>query len=80
LFRLKEGYGKGCPWNCKFGRKGIEYRAEDYPETLKMLDEVTFVRGFMPPNGLKLIDHYIEAFEKVFSNLDPVMRISESIQ
>jgi len=80
LFRLKEGYGKGCPWNCKFARKGIEYRAEDYPETLKMLDEVTFVRGFMPPNGLELIDYYIEAFEKVFSNLDPVMRIAESIQ
>jgi len=79
LFGFKEGYGKGCPWSCQYARKAIEYRAEDYPETLKMLDEVTFLRGFMPPNGLELMDYYIEAFEKVFGNLNSITKIANSI-
>jgi len=79
LFRFKEGYGKGCPWSCQYARKGIEYKAEDYPETLKMLDEVTFLRGFMPPNGLELMDYYIEAFEKVFGNLSSITKIANLI-
>jgi len=79
LFKLKEGYGRGCPWSCQYARKGIEYRAEDYPETLKMLDEVTFLRGFTPPNGIELMDYYIGAFEKVFDNLDSIIEIAKSI-
>ena len=79
LFKLREGYGRGCPWSCQYARKGIEYKAEDYPQTLSMLDETTFVRGFTPPNGLELMDCFIQAFEKVISNLESVIEIARSM-
>ncbi|MDH5795090.1 MAG: DegT/DnrJ/EryC1/StrS family aminotransferase [Candidatus Bathyarchaeota archaeon] len=79
LFKLKEGYGRGCPWSCQYARKGIEYKAEDYPQTLSMLDETTFVRGFTPPNGLELMDCFVQAFEKVIGNLESVIEIARSL-
>lgn len=86
LFQFKEGYGKGCPWACPFYTSRVEpmysiveYGGYDYPETLKMLDEVTFLRGIAPPNGLELMDYYIQAFEKVFGNLESIKEIAKTV-
>jgi len=76
LFKLKVGYGKGCPWSCPHSGKEIVYRAEDYPETLKMLDDSFLMTSALyPPNGLELMKHYANAFEKVFSDIDQLMKI-----
>ena len=34
----------------------------------------TWVAGIHPPNGVTLIKGYIEAFKKVFSDLDTVIK------
>jgi len=80
-FRLKHGYGKGCPWSCPHASaKGVEYRAQDYPETLKVLDDYSTISGIWPPNGLELMEYYIAAFEKAFENLDAVIELASKIE
>ncbi len=80
LFQRREGYGYGCPWSCPHARKGIEYHVEDYPETLRYLRDYACVRGINPPNGLDLMEYYMEAFRKVFENLDPIVELAEKIE
>ncbi len=76
LFKLKVGYGKGCPWSCPHSGKEVVYRAEDYPETLKMLDDSFLMTSALyPPNGLELMRHFVNAFEKVFSDMDQLMKV-----
>lgn len=78
LFQEKVGYGKGCPWSCPFGGREIEYRSEDYPETIKLLDNSLVVAEEsypLYPQKLELMKHYVEAFEKVFTNIDEVLEI-----
>lgn len=77
LFKLRAGYGKGCPWSCPHAGKEIVYREEDYPETLKMLEHsFCLTSALYPPNALDLMRHYVNAFEKVFSDIDQLMRVS----
>ncbi len=84
LFQEKQGYGKGCPWNCSFsrGKSKIVYDIYDYPETLKMLKS-SFVLGSImegnvrPPNTMELMKHYVEAFQKVFQSLEKVLDLYE---
>ena len=82
-FLLKEGYGKGCPWSCPFYTNRIEpfyitmeYRREDYPETLKALDEYSTIRNIWPPNDIALMEYYIAAFEKILGNSDAVIELA----
>ncbi|MDH7571181.1 MAG: DegT/DnrJ/EryC1/StrS family aminotransferase, partial [Armatimonadota bacterium] len=49
VFQEKKGYGKGCPWSCRFGRD-VEYRAEDYPETVRFIESHSYLSGVYPPN------------------------------
>jgi len=69
LFQFKDGYGKGCPWSCQFARQGIEYRSEDYPESVKLIEEFLAIGhtmgGIGAPNDLNLMKLYVEAFHKV---------------
>lgn len=39
VFQTGEGYGGGCPWTCSptRGRQYV-YRAQDYPETVKLIE------------------------------------------
>ena len=76
LFKLKVGYGKGCPWSCPHSAKEVTYRAEDYPETLKMLgDSFVMSSALYPPNALELMKHYVNAFEKVFADINQLMKV-----
>jgi len=84
LFQEKRGYGKGCPWSCSFsrGEDKIIYNPHDYPETLKIL-KGSFVLGSImegnvrPPNTMELMKRYVEAFQKVFHNLERVVCLYE---
>jgi perosamine synthetase len=76
LFKLKAGYGKGCPWSCPHAGGEVIYRGEDYPETLRMLDDsFVITSAIYPPNGLELMTHYVNAFEKVFADVDQLMKV-----
>ena len=84
LYQRKVGYGKGCPWTCPHSRKEIEYSSVDYQEALRLCDDHLAlcdrrVHGHWPPNDLKLMDYYIEAFEKIFDNLDQVIELAKKI-
>jgi dTDP-4-amino-4,6-dideoxygalactose transaminase len=77
LFKLKEGYGRGCPWSCPYtDNKDIVYRDEDYPETMKLLnDSFVMHSALYPPNGIKLMKSYADAIHKVFENIDEVLKL-----
>ncbi|MBM4045122.1 MAG: DegT/DnrJ/EryC1/StrS family aminotransferase [Planctomycetes bacterium] len=66
VFQEKKGYGKGCPWTCRYGRD-VQYRGEDYPETVKFIDSHSYLGGVHPPNDMDLMQLYVKAFQKVFS-------------
>ena len=69
IFQEKKGYGKGCPWSCPHAAD-IEYNPEDYPETLKLLDSSFVIHSILPTNGIELMKYIVEAFKKVFANIE----------
>ena len=76
LFKVKEGYGKGCPWTCPHHGGDVVYRAEDYPETVKLIDGSFVIGGIHPPNTMEFMELIVEAFRKVFNQLDEVKKIN----
>jgi dTDP-4-amino-4,6-dideoxygalactose transaminase len=74
IFQDKVGYGKGCPWTCRFAGD-VTYRAEDYPMTQLVCDSRGYVGGVYPPNDLELIERYVDAFAKVSEHLDRAMEL-----
>lgn len=76
VFQEKKGYGKGCPWTCPFYGREVEYRAEDYPETMKFLDSHSYVTGVYPPNDMKLMELYVRAFQKIADNAARVVELT----
>lgn len=73
IFRRLDAYGKGCPWSCGHARSGIRYDQEDYPETIKMFASSFVLYTLYASNGLELMKYYVEAFQKVFDNLDGIV-------
>lgn len=75
LFQRKEGYGKGFPWTFP-GARPIQYRVEEYPETIKLLNGSIVLgseRYPLYPQSSELMDYWIEAIHKVFRNVDEVV-------
>jgi dTDP-4-amino-4,6-dideoxygalactose transaminase len=81
IFQFQVGYGKGCPWTCPFGDRPSEYvyRGEDYPETVKLIDDSTRIQGVWPPNDVELMGLCAEATRKVFDNLGPVTELARRL-
>ena len=78
LFQLKEGYGKGCPWSCPYSNRETKYDVQDYPETVKLLNDSFVVCSELYPiyaQKLELMKYYAEAFHKVFDNLEKILAI-----
>jgi perosamine synthetase len=73
IFQNLDAYGKGCPWSCGHARPGVRYDVNDYPETQKMFASSFVLYTIYGSNGLDLMERYVEAFHKVFDQLDRVV-------
>lgn len=78
LFQIKRGFGKGYPW--KIGRD-LSYSIEDYPVTLDVLDRslALDVRYMNPLTDSAVMDVVLDAFRKVWDNLDQVEKYARSV-
>lgn len=75
LFQSKLGYGGSrYPWALN-ELKGIryDYNVDDYPVAKELCDTYTIVHGIHAPNGAELMHKFVEAFHRVFGNLDRVL-------
>ena len=68
VFREKKGFGRGCPWTCPYA-EDVEYDPQDYPQTLKLLEDSFVIHSIIPTNGVELMDYIVKAFNKVFANV-----------
>jgi len=75
IFQEKKGFGKGYPWSLPAARENIKYSIDDYPETIKALEESFCIGHVRAPNDLELMEYYIEAFKKVLANLDEAIDV-----
>ena len=69
LFQIKRGYGKGCPWTCKYNRN-IVYRIKDYPATLDVIERslALDVRYFHPNSSKKIQDLILDALKRYLNH------------
>ncbi len=74
VFQAQNGYGNGCPWSCRFARKGISYDLKQYPVTQRVVDSSIqiAINAHRPPNGPREIDALIRGVRKVFENIDQI--------
>ena len=75
IFQTKLGYGgSSYPWTINEA-KGIkyEYGTHDYPVAKVLCDTYTVVHGIHAPNGVDLMKKFVEAFQKVFADLDQAL-------
>ena len=72
VFVKRQGYGKGCPWTCRFGRE-VTYRGEDYPRTIDFIARHSYLSGVYPPNTMELMELYVAGFRKVLARAREVV-------
>jgi perosamine synthetase len=71
LFQERTGYGLSCPWKCPLGEE-VKYDLAEYPETLRLLEDSMVVGSHsypLFPQPMALMEAYVQAFQRVFSNL-----------
>jgi dTDP-4-amino-4,6-dideoxygalactose transaminase len=74
--KLDEGYGQGCPWSCPFYGREIQYKPEQYPEAIRLLETSLVVNSEPYPiyiQDMELMEYYVAAFQKVFRSLDELL-------
>lgn len=75
LFQSMLGYGGSHhPWAINEA-KGVRYNydPDQFPVAQKLCDTYTVVHGVHAPNGRALMDKILEAFHKVFADLDTAL-------
>ncbi|MEW1910621.1 DegT/DnrJ/EryC1/StrS family aminotransferase [Kitasatospora sp. NPDC085895] len=74
VFRDREGFGKGYPWTVLGGDAP---EPGDHPVTRAVIeDSLTIQKRHLNPASGPLLQHYADAFEKVWANLDTVARLA----
>ncbi|MHB0878615.1 MAG: DegT/DnrJ/EryC1/StrS family aminotransferase [Anaerolineae bacterium] len=76
VFQARVGFGKGCPWSCRYARPGITYDAAGYPKTSAFIDAHSYLSGVYPPNDMALMEQYVAAFAKTSANAGRVMELA----
>ena len=71
FFQDDAGYRRACPWRCCGSE--VTYNPDDYPEAQRFVASHAYLRGVFPPNGMELVNLYVEAFGKVFSQIGTVV-------
>ncbi len=70
VFQAKNGYGKGCPWECPHARP-VDYSLDKYPVAQKHCDSHTgMTMPLRAPNGPEVAELAAKALGKVMANLD----------
>lgn len=74
VFQAKNGYGRGCPWDCSHAARDVDYDLSQWPVTLDVVDSyfALAINQHRPPNGPEQIDALIAGIRKVFSHLDQI--------
>ena len=82
IFLNKDAYGQGAPWTCSHASdaaRDMVYDPFDYPVCVDMFDRSFCIEPIYPPNGRELMECFVQAFNKVFDNLDAVVEFSKGI-
>jgi len=70
VFQAKNGYGKGCPWDCPHASL-VDYRADRYPVAQRHTDCHTgMTTPLRPPNGPEVAEATARGICKVMQNID----------
>ncbi len=75
LFQERTGYGLSCPWKCPLGEE-VKYDLTEYPETVRLLGDSLVIGSHsypLFPQPMELMRSYVEAFHRVFTNLDQIL-------
>ena len=73
VFQAKNGYGKGCPWECAHARP-VDYSLDQYPEAQRHCDTHTCISmALRSPNGTDVADLLAEGIRKVVENVDQII-------
>jgi dTDP-4-amino-4,6-dideoxygalactose transaminase len=75
LFQERTGYGLFCPWKCPLGEE-VKYDLAEYPETRMLLGDSLVIGSHsypLFPQPLELMQSYVQAFQRVFENMDQVV-------
>jgi perosamine synthetase len=81
LFQEMSGYGRGCPWTCGHASPA-RYRIEDYPNTLAVIRDSLLVGTRLCMASFRdetTTDAYADAFEKVLSHPDELIRYARTL-
>jgi len=76
LFQERTGYGLSCPWKCPLGEE-VKYDLTEYPETVRLLGDSMVIGSHsypLFPQSLELMKSYVHAFQRIFANMDQVLR------
>ena len=75
IFQSLNADGDGYPWCLPQARKNISYHPGNYPVSLATSRDSIFTTAHFPPNTANLMELYVEAFHKVWANLDAVSKL-----
>jgi dTDP-4-amino-4,6-dideoxygalactose transaminase len=68
VFQAKNGYGKGCPWDCPHANP-VDYRLDQYPEAFRHCDTHTGMTvPLRHPNGEEAVEATAKGIRKVMEN------------
>lgn len=74
IFHDKVGYGNGSPWSDPSYKGNVTYHSEDYPVAQTVADQTTWLSNmFFYPQTADEVQIAVNAFEKVFNQLDEVI-------
>ena len=77
IFETKEGLAPGFPWTLSPAGDRVEYRPDDYPVAKRLLDTSLCVGDGRHPlfvQSRRLMEEYVEAFEKVLADPERLLR------
>jgi dTDP-4-amino-4,6-dideoxygalactose transaminase len=73
VFRAKNAYGQGCPWECRGAGDGVEYDPAKFPVAQKHTDEhFGMTMPIRPPNGTDVAEQVAAGIVKVFDSIQKI--------